>query len=81
MKVVYGRRAQKDIAEIFDFIVKQDHSSAMAVEADLRRSCDGLWQFPYANSRRILPTSAVFECEIWAACPEEPEHDHRKLIA
>ena len=49
MRVVYGRRAQSDIAEIFDHITQQDTATALAVEADIRKACDGLGQFPYAN--------------------------------
>ena len=49
MKVVYGRRAQREIAEIFKYIEQQDPAVALAVEADIRRACDGLGQFPYAN--------------------------------
>jgi plasmid stabilization system protein ParE len=49
MRVVYSRRAQSDIGEIFDHISQQDLSVALAVEADIRQACDGLGQFPYAN--------------------------------
>ena len=50
MRVVYGRRAQGDIADIFDHITQQDVSTALAVEADIRNACEGLGQFPYANA-------------------------------
>jgi plasmid stabilization system protein ParE len=49
MKVVYGRRAQTDIAAIFDYISQQDLKAALAVESEIRRACSGLGQFPYAN--------------------------------
>jgi plasmid stabilization system protein ParE len=49
MKVVYGRRAQADIAAIFDHISRQDLKTALAVESEIRRACSGLGQFPYAN--------------------------------
>ena len=55
MKVVYGRRAQSDIAEIFDHITKQDQTIAWAVEADNRKACEGLGQFPYANAATDIP--------------------------
>jgi plasmid stabilization system protein ParE len=50
MKVVYSRRAQTKIANIFDHITQQDSNTASAVEADIRSACDGLGQFPYANA-------------------------------
>jgi plasmid stabilization system protein ParE len=49
MRVVYGRRAQTDIGAIFDYIAQQDLITALAVETDIRKACDGLGQFPYAN--------------------------------
>jgi plasmid stabilization system protein ParE len=49
VKIKYARRAQADIAEIFTHISAQDADTALAVEADIRRACEGLMQFPYAN--------------------------------
>ena len=54
MKVVYGRRAQSDIAEIFDHISQEDPATALAVESDIRKACEGLFQFPYANAATDL---------------------------
>lgn len=55
MKVVYARRAQADIAEIFDYIADQNPGTAMAVEQDIREACEGLAQMPYANPRTDRP--------------------------
>lgn len=50
MKVVYARRVQTDIGEIFDYISSQDVAVALAIEAEIRAACDGVGLFPYANS-------------------------------
>jgi plasmid stabilization system protein ParE len=49
MRVVYGRRAQTDISDIFDHISQADPVTALAVENAIRKACDGLGHFPYAN--------------------------------
>jgi plasmid stabilization system protein ParE len=49
MKVVYSRRALRDLEAIFDHIAQQDRSTALAVESDIRLACAGLGKFPYAN--------------------------------
>ena len=49
MRVVYGRRAEIDIAGIFEYISQQDPVTALAVESAIREACDNLGQFPYAN--------------------------------
>ena len=50
MKVLYSRRAQSEMAEIFDYISAQNRSTAIAVAIDIRTACDRLGQFPYANA-------------------------------
>jgi plasmid stabilization system protein ParE len=54
MKVVYGRRAKSDINNIFDHISQEDPSTALAVESDIRKACEGLRRFPYANVQTDL---------------------------
>ena len=49
MKVVYSRRALIDIGGLFDHIAQDDLNLAMAVESDIRKVCESLGQFPYAN--------------------------------
>lgn len=49
MKVVFARRALSDLMEIFDYIAAQDVGTAVSVEADIRRACEDLAHFPYAN--------------------------------
>ena len=48
--MIYSRRSQSDIAEIFNYIATQDYSIALAVEADIKKACEGLARFPYANA-------------------------------
>ncbi len=55
MKVVYGRRAQRDLMELFDYIAAQDPDTAAAVEMDIRAACEGLGLFPYANVATDIP--------------------------
>ena len=43
------RKAQSDIAEIFDYIAAQDSNVALAVEAEIMTACYRLGDFPYAN--------------------------------
>jgi plasmid stabilization system protein ParE len=57
MKVVYGRRAQTDIDEIFNYIVKQDPRAAHDVETAIRKACEQLSKHPYANPRIDRPNS------------------------
>jgi plasmid stabilization system protein ParE len=51
MNVRYSARAVADIAEIFQYIAKQDLATALAVEADIRSTCEGVAEFPYASPR------------------------------
>ena len=55
MRVVYSERTVADIAEIFDYIEQQDHVTARAAEADIRRACEGFSQFPHSNPKTSRP--------------------------
>jgi toxin ParE1/3/4 len=49
MKVVYGERARRDIAEIYDTIALRNRDAAQRVEDLIRSTCEGLAHFPYAS--------------------------------
>jgi plasmid stabilization system protein ParE len=51
MRVVYGRRAQKDIAEIYDHIAKRNPKAAQTIEDVIRTNCEQIGKFPFASPR------------------------------
>jgi plasmid stabilization system protein ParE len=51
MNLRYSARAVADIADIFQYIAKQDVATALAVEADIRGTCEAVCDFPYASPR------------------------------
>ena len=49
MRVVFARRAQIDIAAIYDWIATRSPGSAQRVEDAIRAECERIALFPYAS--------------------------------
>jgi toxin ParE1/3/4 len=49
MRLVYAQRARQDIADIYDYIARQNPDAAKRVEDMIRAACERLAEFPYAS--------------------------------
>jgi toxin ParE1/3/4 len=55
MRVVFARRAQRDIGDIYDDIAQHNPSAAQRVEDIIRIRCQRLADFPYATPPTDAP--------------------------
>lgn len=55
MKVIYSDHARLDIAGIYDHIAQHSTVSAQRVEDEIRRTCEGLGDFPFASAETDQP--------------------------
>ena len=62
MKVMFGRRALREIRQIYDHIVVQDFMTARRVEDGIFMQCDTIGLFPYSNPP--IRTRGVRRCPI-----------------
>ena len=49
MRLLFGRRALREIGEIYDYIFAQDTSIAQRVEDEIFKQCDTIGVFPRSN--------------------------------
>jgi toxin ParE1/3/4 len=55
MRVVFARRAQRDIGDIYDDIAQHNPSAARRVEDAIRTRCERLADFPFATPATDMP--------------------------
>ena len=62
MKVLYGRRALREIREIFDFVATQDTVTAQSIEDEIFRQCERIGMFPRSNP--MIRTPGIRRCPL-----------------
>ena len=55
MRVVYAERAVRDIDEIYSAIAEHNTAAAQRVEDFIRKTCNGLADFPFASAATDEP--------------------------